>query len=187
MEQGRRGTDQGRRAWRGYQEWGRRGYIVRGGVAVESKKRASSRPITRAPPSSYPLLPPSRRSMGYLSPDTPTPSYPLLYIEGVEVMEQREEDGGWRETTTTDRMGREIGGGRSVGVGMVRLTSRIQALRLFHVEQARPVRGQTAQQASCQQPSRYDPCLSKSRASPFGSEHVQASLVSTTPLEQALP
>lgn len=32
--------------------------------------------------------------MGYLSPDTPTPSYPLLYVEGVEAMEQREEDGG---------------------------------------------------------------------------------------------
>ena len=47
---------------------------------------------------------------------------------------------------------------------MVRLTSRIQALRLFHVEQARPVRGQTAKQVSCQQPPWYSSCLSKTRA-----------------------
>lgn len=33
---------------------------------------------------------------------------------------------------------------------MVRLTPRIQALRLFHVEQARPVRRQTAKQEACQ-------------------------------------
>lgn len=35
--------------------------------------------------------------MGYLSPDTPTPSYPLLYIEGVEVMTERDDGQGGRD------------------------------------------------------------------------------------------
>lgn len=46
---------------------------------------------------------------------------------------------------------------------MVRLTSRIQALRLFHVEQVRPVRGQTAKQEAYQ-PIRVRTRTSKPRA-----------------------